>query len=91
MSDHEAAPVEHEHGFEMVVNTNPTTVRQARVRYEDVVDLAYPGGRQDPNAMFDVDYEDAASQPHSGSLAEGGQVEVKRHGTEFSVIRSVRS
>jgi Multiubiquitin len=87
MAEQEAA----QHGFEIDVNGTPFTVAEANVSYDRVVDLAYPNGRSDPNAMFKVDFEDAQHQPSSGELVEGGSVEVKHRGTEFSVIRSIRS
>jgi len=88
MSEQEAAA---KHGYEIEVNTAPFTVTDAIVTYDQVVDLAYPNGRSDPNAMFQVDYEDAQHQPKDGELEEDGSVEVKNKGTEFIVIRSIRS
>ena len=74
-----------------VVNAQSKTVDDGTVTYKQVVELAYPGGTANPDLMFDVDFENAASKPRAGSLVDGHSVEVKRHGTEFSVIRSVRS
>ena len=86
--DHEH---EHEHDFEIVVNTKTHVVPDESVGYEQVVEFAYPGGLADPTFIFAVDYEKAKEPPHDGSLVAGHPVEVKKHGTEFSVIRSVRS
>jgi hypothetical protein len=83
-----AAPSDH---HEIIVNGQPKPVHDANVTYEEVVDLAYPGGLSDPDAIFQVDFENAASNPHSGTLVAGGHTQVKQSGTEFSVIRSVRS
>lgn len=80
-----------DHRFEIVVNAEAHDVRDANVTFNDAVELAYPGGGTNPDYIFRVDFENAASQPHSGTLAEGGHTQVKRSGTEFSVIRSVRS
>ena len=91
MSEQDAGTEQHEQGYEIVVNGAPPVPVQETVTYDEVVDIAYPGGRSDPDAIFRADYEDAASKPHSGPLAEGGSVEVKHRGTEFSVVRSVRS
>jgi hypothetical protein len=88
MSEQEEAA---KHEYEIQVNTAPFTVAEATVSYDQVVDLAYPNGRSDPNAMFQVDYEDAQHQPKDGELNEGDSVEVKNKGTEFIVIRSIRS
>jgi hypothetical protein len=88
MSEQEAAAHK---GYEIGINGTAFTVEGANVSYDQVVDLAYPNGRSDPNAMFKVDYEDAQHQPKDGELDEGASVEVKHKGTEFSVIRSIRS
>ena len=81
----------HNDGFEIVVNAEAHDVRDANVTFSDAVELAYPGGSTNPDYVFRVDFENAVSQPHAGTLAEGGHTQVKRSGTEFSVIRSVRS
>lgn len=81
----------HHERFEIVVNAEAHDVRDANVTFDDAVELAYPGGSTNPDFVFRVDFENAVSQPHSGTLAEGGHTQVKRSGTEFSVIRSVRS
>jgi hypothetical protein len=88
MSEHDETAQD---GYEIGVNGTSFTVQQADVSYDEVVDLAYPNGRSDPNAMFKVDYEDAQHQPKDGELDESASVEVKHKGTEFSVIRSIRS
>jgi hypothetical protein len=87
--ENEHDPEKHE--FEVVVNAELHALRDAEVTFDEVVELAFPGGGANPDNIFRVDFEDAASKPHSGSLVKGGTVEVKKNGTEFSVIRSVRS
>lgn len=92
-----AKPDEHPGGppadgkFDLVVNGEPKTSRDANVTYEEAVEYAYPGGLSNPDHMFKVDFENAVSQPHDGSLVAGGATQIRRDGTEFSVIRSVRS
>jgi len=80
-----------EHGFHVVINAELHIVRDAHATFEEIVELAFPGGSTNPDNIFRVDFENAASQPHSGTLVKGGHTEVKKDGTEFSVIRSVRS
>jgi hypothetical protein len=85
---------EHEHetkGHEIIVNTATHPVHDADVSFNEVVELAYPGGTSNPDYIFRVDFEDAASKPDSGSLVQGGHTQVKKSGTEFVVVRSVRS
>lgn len=78
-------------GFEIIVDTIPHTVHDSRVTWEQVVEIAYPGQSNDPQYVFKVQYEDAASQPTSGTLVKGKHVEVERSGTIFSVLRSLVS
>lgn len=59
--------------------------------WKQVVEIAYPGQSEDPAYVFKVPYDDAKSKPHAGTLVKGGSVEVKKHGTTFSVLRSVVS
>jgi len=77
--------------FEIIVDTVPHIVRDARVTWEQVVEIAYPGQSEEPKYVFKVQYEDAASHPSSGTLVKGAHVEVKRKGTIFSVLRSLVS
>jgi hypothetical protein len=86
--EHEAVHPEH---FEIIVDTVEHTVHDAHVTWEQVVEIAYPGQSEDPQYVFKVQYEDAVSQPRSGTLVKGGHVEVERSGTTFSVLRSVVS
>ena len=79
------------HEYEIVVDTVERTVHNARVTWAQVVEFAYPGQSENPQYVFKVQYEDAASQPSSGTLVKGGHVEVKQRGTTFSVLRSVVS
>ncbi len=78
-------------GFEIIVDTVPHAVHDARVTWTQVVEIAYPGQSEDPKYVFKVQYEDAASQPKSGTLVKGDHVEVERTGTTFSVLRSLVS
>ena len=78
-------------GFDIVVDTVHHNVQAAKVTWDQVVDFAYPGQKDDPQYVFKVEYEDAVSQPKSGTLVKGKHVEVQRTGTTFSVLRSVVS
>lgn len=80
-----------EQGFEVIINGTKYPVHDANVTFEEIVELAYPGGLADENNIFRVEFENAQSQPHDGSLVKGGHTQVRRSGTEFSVFRSVRS
>lgn len=81
----------HEDHFVIVVDTVQYPVHDAKVTWKQVVDLAYPGQADNTQYVFKVQYEDAASQPASGTLVKGEHVEVERQGTTFSVLRSVVS
>jgi Multiubiquitin len=77
--------------YVIIVDTIEHVIDHERVTWEEVVEFAYPGQSGDPQYVFKVQYEDAASQPSSGTLVKGGHVEAERDGTTFSVLRSVVS
>lgn len=85
------AEVRDGHEYKIVVDTVEQTVHHSRVTWAQVVEFAYPGQSENPQYVFKVQYEDAASHPSAGTLVKGGHVEVKRQGTTFSVLRSVVS
>ena len=82
---------DHPSGFQIIVDTVPSTVQDARVTWEQVVEIAYPGQSGDARYVFKVQYEDAGSHPAAGTLVKGQHVEVERDGTTFSVLRSLVS
>jgi|HubBroStandDraft_6_1064221.scaffolds.fasta_scaffold548527_2 hypothetical protein len=81
----------HAHPATIVVNGQPKTVSSREVGWDEVVDLAFPGEREDENFTFVVSYSDAQNDPHSGILKKDGKVEVKEQGTSFNVARHRRS
>lgn len=76
--------------YEIIVNARPRIVNDKRVTFEQVVQLAFPGTPA-PNIVFSMTYRHAASVPHSGELAAGGSVVVKKQGTIFNVTSCVQS
>lgn len=78
------------HTYEIVVNGQLGTLRSATATYPEIVALAFPDKAGDPNLTFVITYR-KAHQPHEGSLAEGGTVEVKHKGTIFNVTFTRRS
>ncbi len=76
--------------YEIIVNGRPRVVNDEHVSYEQLVQMVAPGP-QPPNSGFSVTYTHAASKPHSGSLAAGGVVEVRKKGTIFNVTPTIRS
>jgi hypothetical protein len=91
MSSEEQASAANSEGFQIIVDTVEHPVHDAHVTWEQVVEFAYPGQSQDPQYVFKVQFADAESEPHAGTLVKDGHVEVKRSGTIFSVLRSVVS
>jgi hypothetical protein len=75
---------------EIVVNSRPREIEGDEVSFEQIVQLAFPGGAADQNTVYSMTYRKAASHPHAGELGPGGKVEVKK-GTIFNVTRTVRS
>jgi hypothetical protein len=89
----EAAAVENQatQSATIIVNGQQKSVPSRRVTWDDVVDLAYPGQRSDPDFTFVVTYSQAEQAEHEGLLAEGGAVEVRKEGTVFDVVSRRRS
>lgn len=81
------------HTAAIIVNGQAKHVAGRTVSWNEVVDLAYPGQRSDPNLTFVVTYDEAAPAhgKDEGLLAEGGSVEAKERGTIFNVVSRVRS
>lgn len=81
--------IAHRH-TEIIVNSRPREIDGHVATFEQVVQLAFPGGAADQNTVYSMTYRHAASQPHAGELGPGGKVDVK-NGTIFNVTRTVRS
>ena len=81
----------HEKTFDIVVNGTEHVVPNEVVTYEAVVEIAFPNHPNNPDVLYSVTFEHAASKPHQGTLGPGGKVEVKKHGTEFDVTPTNRS
>lgn len=75
---------------EIIVNSRPREIEGDEASFEQIVQLAFPGGAADQNTVYSMTYRKAASHPHAGELGPGGKVEVKK-GTIFNVTRTVRS
>lgn len=82
----------HPKEYKIVVNGTEHELDSNVVTYDSVVDLAFPGQpHDDPNIVFSVTFDKADSKPHQGTLATGGSVTVKKHGTIFDVTQTNRS
>jgi hypothetical protein len=84
------APEAHKHAIEVVVDGQQKTVSSRDVTWDEVVDLAFPGERQNDQLTFVVTYSDAAHDK-SGILAQGATVRVKEKDTSFNVAKHRRS
>ncbi len=81
----------HKDEFAIVVNGTEHTVTNDVVTFDQVVDIAFPRHPTNPDVVFSVTFEKAASKPHQGTLAAGGSVTVKKNGTVFDVTQTNRS
>ncbi len=81
----------HEKEYEIIVNGTPHLVLTEVMTFNSLIDIAYPGHPEDPNVIFSITFEHAQSKPHHGTLAAAGSVEVKKHGTIFDVVKTIRS
>lgn len=89
-AEHEIEEAVEHRNTEIIVNSRPREIHGREASFEQVVQLAFPGGAADQNTVYSMTYRHAASNPHAGELGPGGKVEVK-NGTIFNVTRTVRS
>ena len=89
-AEHEIEEAVEHRNTEIIVNSRPREIHGHEATFEQVVQLAFPGGAADQNTVYSMTYRHAASNPHAGELGPGGKVEVK-NGTIFNVTRTVRS
>jgi hypothetical protein len=87
---HEIEEAVAQRNTEIIVNSRPREVHGHVATFDQIVQLAFPGGAADQNTVYSMTYRHAASHPHAGELGSGGKVEVK-NGTIFNVTRTVRS
>lgn len=76
--------------FKLIVNGTEHTVLNDIITFDQIVEIAFPGHPNNPDIVFSVTFENA-QHPHQGTLAAGGSVEVKKHGTVFDVTQTNRS
>jgi len=60
------------------------------VTFDQLTEIAFPGHPNNPDIVFSVTFDRAASKPHHGTLAKDGTVTVK-NGTIFDVTQTNRS
>lgn len=76
--------------LQIFVNGRKRTVTTSRLRFEDVVELAFPADTNDEAVTFSVTFTHAAHERPEGILAPGGSVTIKE-GTRLNVTRTTRS
>ncbi|MFA6554082.1 MAG: multiubiquitin domain-containing protein [Candidatus Paceibacterota bacterium] len=81
----------HEKDYTIIVNGTEHVLSTDVVTFEQVVEIAFPGHPTTPDTIFSITFEKAHSKPHQGTLAAGGSVTVKKHGTVFDVTQTNRS
>ncbi len=81
----------HPEEFKIVVNGSEHKVSHDVLTFDEIVEIAFPHHPVNPDVVYSVTFEHAESKPHHGTLAAGGKVTVKRHGTIFDVTQTSRS
>jgi hypothetical protein len=76
--------------YKIIVNGTERTVTNDVVTFDQLTEIAFPGHPNNPNIVFSVTFDRAASKPHHGTLAKGGTVTIK-NGTIFDVTQTNRS
>ena len=77
-------------GFDIIINGTMRPVTNDEVSFDQVVDIAYPGGGRGPLIKYTVNFYNGAGRPPEGKLTEGEEAKVK-DGTVFNVTRTDRS
>lgn len=75
--------------YQIFVNTRPHVVTESTITYQQLVQLAYPGSH-DPNLIYTITYQQAATQPPAGDLNPGCTLHIKQ-GTRINVSPTVQS
>lgn len=75
--------------FSIVVNAQPKQVHHDVLTFDEVINIAFPGGGRGPNVIYTVTYRNAAGGA-SGSLRQGQHVTVI-NGTIFDVTQTDKS
>lgn len=76
--------------FTIVVNATERTVTSKVITFDEVVNLAYPGGASDPNRSFSVTFRKSEESKHDGTMVEGDTIKIK-DGTVFNVTPTTKS
>lgn len=79
-----------DHEVAFVINGELAVVPHEQVSFAEIVSIAYPVPPAD-GTTFTAVYRKAKSTPHSGNLAEGDVIVVRKEGTEFDVYATGRS
>lgn len=76
--------------YTIVVNAQQKQVTTKELTFDQVVDLAFPGGPRGGNWVFTVTYRKGDGKKTEGTLAVGENVKVKE-GTVFNVTATDKS
>ena len=78
--------------YKIIINgTEHTVTERGRDLRRSSLRSPFQAIRTIPDIVFSVTFEKAESKPHQGTLAAGGTVTVKKHGTVFDVTQTNRS
>ena len=80
----------HDKDFTIIVNAQEKQVTGKELTFEQVVNLAFPGGPQGGNRVYTVIYRRGEGNKPEGSLIGGQSVKIKK-GMIFNVTATDRS
>jgi hypothetical protein len=75
---------------QIVVNAKPRMVAKRRMRFEEVVELAFPNAPKNPNTTYTVAYRHGPHANPEGTLTPGNYVKIRK-GMVFSVTATDKS
>lgn len=80
----------HDKEFTIIVNAQEKQVTGKELTFEQVVNLAFPGGPQGGNRVYTVTYRRGEGNKPEGSLIAGESVKIKK-GMIFNVAATDKS
>jgi hypothetical protein len=78
-------------GYVIILNSREYTLPGPLATYEQIVALEFEYPPSNPNITYTLTYRNTQSKPHTGELAAGGSVTVKKKGTVFNVTATDKS
>ena len=78
------------HDFKIIVNGREKIVTTEALTFDQIIELAFPGGDHGADTAYSVTYTQGHADKHQGTLVEGESIKTK-DGLIFNVTKTGRS